>query len=97
MANVYSFQVASYNCRGLNSTKIAYIQSLLKTSTVLFIQEHWLSVDQLKLIGDIDVNFVYIGVSGFDNSDILTGWPYGGCAIWRSDLEARVEILSVNS
>jgi hypothetical protein len=98
MANVHKFQIVSYNCRSFNSMKRAYIKSLSTTSTVLFLQEHWLSADQLKLLGDIDANFVYTGVSGSDNSGILVGRPYGGCAIlWRSDLEARVDILSANS
>jgi len=33
----------------------------------------------------------------FDNSDILLGWPYGGCAIlWRSDIYANVKIIHTN-
>jgi exonuclease III len=96
MDDTHRFQIASYNCRGFNQTKNAYIKSLLATSAVLFLQEHWLSTDQLKLLGDIDNNFIYTGVSGFDNSDILSGRPYGGCAI-MSDLEARVDVLQTSS
>jgi len=41
---------------------------------------------------------VSCGVSGFDNSDVLAGRPYGGCAIlWRSDLMANVTRLTVDS
>jgi hypothetical protein len=48
----------------------------------------------LELLGDIDANFAYTGVSGFDNYDILEGRPYGGCAImWRSDLKVDIVIL----
>ena len=98
MDDTLRLQIASYNCRGFNQTKTAYITSLLASSAVLFLQEHWLSNDQLRLLGDIDDNFIYAGVSGFDNSDILPGRPYGGCAIlWKSDLDARVDILQTNS
>jgi hypothetical protein len=99
MADAPTFQITSYNCRGFNSTKSAYIKSLLTSSVVLFLQEHWLSSNQLiTLLGEIDANFIYTGVSGFDNSDILIGRPYGGCAIlWRSDLVCKVDILPTNS
>jgi exonuclease III len=41
---------------------------------------------------------MYSGVSGFDNSDILLGRPYGGCAIlWRSDSNANVNVIDTNS
>jgi hypothetical protein len=64
----------------------------------LLLQEHWLSEGQLQLLGEIDANFLYAGVSGFDNSDVLTGRPYGGCAIlWRSNLAATINVISTNS
>jgi exonuclease III len=63
-----------------------------------YFQEHWLSEGQLQLLGEIDANFLYAGVSGFDNSDVLTGRPYGGCAIlWRSNLAAKINVISTNS
>jgi exonuclease III len=89
-----SLQIVSYNCRGYNVTKRPYIQSLLPNTDILFLQEHWLSEDQLRLLGDIDSNFIYTGVSGFDCSDVLNGRPFGGCAIlWRSDVLASVTPL----
>lgn len=87
-----SLHIISYNCRGYNLTKRPYIQSLLPNTDILFLQEHWLSEDQLRLLGDIDSNFIYTGVSGFDCSDVLNGRPFGGCAIygdrmcWRPSL-----------
>lgn len=36
-------------------------------------------VSQLPVLGDINiVMFLYIEVSGFDNSDVLTGRSFGG-------------------
>ena len=64
----------------------------------MFLQEHWLSDNQLRLLGDIDSNFVYAGVSGFGKIEILSGRPFGGCAIlWRSNSSVSFEILSTSS
>jgi len=46
MADSRLFRVMSYNCRGFNVHKIAYIRSLLSKTDILFLQEHWLSEDQ---------------------------------------------------
>jgi hypothetical protein len=98
MAESQTFNVLSYNCRGFNKLKSAYIKSLLTNCAVLFLQEHWLSVDQLRLLNDIDADFQCIGVSGFDNSDILSGRQFGGCAfLWRSNLLVTVNTLSACS
>jgi hypothetical protein len=86
------------NCRGFNSSKSAYIKSALTSAVVLFLHEHWLSSNQLALLGGIDANFIHTGVLGFDNWDILIGRPDGGCAIlWRPDLACQVDILPTNS
>ena len=98
MADSSLLRVLSYNCRGFNGHKIGYIKSLLSKTDILFLQEHWLSDDQLRLLGDIEPNFVYAGVSGFGNNEILSGRPFGGCAIlWKSSLPASFKILYTNS
>ena len=98
MSDLIPLTVTSYNCRGLNSSKFNYIRLLLQKTNVLFLQEHWLSEGQLSKLGDIDEKFLFTAVSGFDNKDILSGRPYGGCAIlWRSDMKINVEIIETNS
>jgi len=88
----------SYNCRGLTGNKRSFVKSLLVNYNVAFLQEHRLTDGQLHCIGDIDDKFVYIGVSGFDSSDILDGRWHGRCAIlWRSVLYANVEDIDTNS
>ena len=74
MDDTLRLQIASYNCRGFNQTKTAYITSLLASSAVLFLQEHWLSNDQLRLLGDIDDNFIY---AGYQVSITSTSYPAG--------------------
>ena len=102
MANMHStvksLTFSSYNCRGLNSSKYSYIDSILSKCSVLFLQEHWLSDAQLSSLGSISPNISYTGVSGFDNSVMLMGRPYGGCAIlWQSNLFVSVTPIDVNS
>ena len=89
--------ICSYNCRGFNFVKRDYIQKLLDECDILFIQEHWLSERRLV---DLNVHpqFHMHGLCGFDNSEVLSGRPYGGCAIfWRASKFACVEIVSTNS
>lgn len=98
MADLSTLNIMSYNCRGFNALKSSYIKSLLSGMDILFLQEHWLSDGQLQLLGDIDANFLYAGVSGFGNSDVLTGRPFGGTAIlWRASLLASVDVPPTSS
>ena len=87
-----SLSIISYNCRGYNSVKNSYLNNLLATCDFLFLQEHWLPDDQLVKLGQLNRHFLSHGVSGFGNNEVLSGRPYGGCAIlWRSDMQIRVE------
>ena len=59
----------------------------------MFLQEHWLSERRLV---DLNVHsqFHMHGLCGFDNSEVLSGRPFGGCAIlWRASKFACVEIV----
>ena len=69
----------TFNCRGWNNGKSS-ILDLLPWLIVIFIQEHWLSHDQLCVISDISSDFVAYGVSGMNPYELLLGHPYGGCA-----------------
>jgi len=79
--SVDSLILSSFNCRGFNTTKSSYIASLMSHCNILFLQEHWLADVQLSTLGDICPNLAFTGISGFDNSNVLAGRPYGGCAI----------------
>ena len=89
-----SIVLGSYNCRGYNESKCVYARQLLSKVDILYIQEHWLSDDQMVILGNIDSHFLFTGTSGFDNSNVLPGWPYGGTAIlWRSSLNMKISVL----
>ena len=93
-----SFTIASFNCRGYNEFKVPFIRQLSSQCSVLCLQEHWLSDTQIANLSSISDDFLCTGVCGFDPSAILTGRPYGGCAVlWRSCIDASVDIIDTHS
>ena len=63
----------------------------MKKCDILLVQEHWLLDCDIgeftQFIDDVNVH----GVSGMDNDVLLTGRPYGGCAIvYRKSLNCSV-------
>ena len=58
-----------------------------------FIQEQWLFHEHLSYL-DVDDRFLYHGVSGMDSSIMLSGRPFGGCAIlYRKLLAANISMM----
>ena len=85
--NFNQLKLCSYNIHGFNLSKINYINDLLKQFTVLFIEEHWLSEDQLGKFAQYFPGFSVHGVSALDSSVLLRGRPHGGClVIYRDSL-----------
>jgi len=63
----------------------------------MLLQEHWL-VSQLDILNSVNHNMLYVGVSGFGSLSVLSGRPYGGCAIlWKSNILATVKSIDVDS
>ena len=94
--SVLPVSLISFNCRGFNSTKKTYVNSLLSQCDILFLQEHWLS--ELQLSSFNCLSHYCHGVCGFSTSEVLHGRPYGGCAIfWRQGLCCDVELLDTGS
>ena len=69
----------TYNCRGWRSGS-EYVSALLNSLDLCLIQEHWLLSEHLGTL-DISDEFISIGVSSMDSSDLLVGRSYGGCII----------------
>ena len=55
---------------------------------MVFLQETWLTEQELHILSSIDDRFYAWGTSAMDtSSEVLRGRPYGGTAIlWRKDL-----------
>jgi hypothetical protein len=46
----------------------------------------------------LTLTFLFTGVSGFDNSEVLSGRPYGDCTnLWRTDISTDIRVTETNS
>ena len=85
-----SLRCCSFNCRGWNSGVIT-LKNYIDSLDLCFIQEHWLHSDHINQVRDISPDFLSVGVSGMNNSDLLLGRPYGGCSIlYRKSLSSCI-------
>ena len=88
--SVDSLLLVSYNCCGWNTG----LPAVLDLLHICLIQEHWFFEEQLNLL-NIHNDFLSIGVSGMESSNLLHGRPFGGCAIlYRRSL---IPVLSVSA
>ena len=91
-------RLVSYNCHGYNETKLPYISYLLTICDIIFLQEIWLSESQLSSLNNINSSHLSTGICGFSNDAVLTGRPYGGCAIlWPANLKGSVHFVETNN
>lgn len=68
-------RIGSYNCRGFNLQKSAYIKMLLDGVDIFFVQEHWLTESQLCLFNDVSADFSFTAGSGIVSYEVLSGRP----------------------
>jgi len=96
--NYNALRLMSYNCRGYNSYKREYLSRVIMNCDILYIQEHWLCTEQIGQLRDVSADFHVVGVSGFDNKEVLRGRPYGGTAIlWRKDMHVCIDNIETHS
>ena len=98
LAMSYSLRVTSYNCRTLKSS-IDNVRQLCDTHDIIFLQETWLSNDELSLLKCLHADFYADGVSAMDTtSGILIGRPFGGIGIlWRKSIGACIQVHKYNT
>ena len=91
-------KLVSYNSRGFNESTQQYLHQLLSECDILFLQEHWLTETQVHDLSSFYVTHLACGVSGFGNDEVLSGRPYGGCALfWRSSLSVTpVKVVTLS-
>ena len=87
MGSARNLTFCTYNCRGHRPDRIEYIKKLLHTCDILFLQEHWLFTPNIvsfaNSVGGVNIH----ATSGMNESELLMGRPYGGCAIlWKKSL-----------
>ena len=66
---------------------------------IIFLQETWLSNDELSILKCLHADFYADGVSAMDNtSGILIGRPFGGIGIlWRKSIGACIQVHKYNT
>ena len=70
--------ISLYNCRGLNTAKLAYVNKFFAESDFVFLQEHWLYNDDLPSLANINSSLSYHGCSGMYDNKLASGRPFGG-------------------
>ena len=88
----------SYNSTGLGQDKVDYIQHFIQSHTPDFflLQETWLLSANVAKLACFDSNYMFHGVSGVNDSELLRGRPYGGVAIlWHKKWNRYVKRVNV--
>lgn len=74
-------RLCSYNSHGMGTGRIEYIRFLLNECDVLLVQEHWLLKEQFASFESNFSNAHLYAVSGMKSDVLVSGRPFGGCAI----------------
>jgi len=94
------FGICSYNLHGLNQGK-PLLDDLCKQFSIIFVQEHWLSTEQLYKFDSISSDFLCFSKSSMDNvcsTGVLKGRPFGGLAIFvHSKLSPHTKFVAADS
>ncbi len=88
---ILPLRMCSYNAQGLaTGASWGYMNDLMKTNDLIFVQETWLRKSQDHLFTDNIRNADFTSVSAMDDAELTIsnpGRPHGGCAIlWNSSL-----------
>ena len=94
----HKLTLITYNCQCANDLKLPFFIELVQDCDFLLIQEHGLSKSQLNWFDKIGTDISSHCVCAMDERVMLTGRPYGGCAIlWKNDLNINVEPIGSDS
>jgi hypothetical protein len=97
MASQNPLRLCTYNSRGHGPGRLDYIRLLMSKCDVLFIQEHWYFDTEISSLESSIGNIQVYGVSGMDDTELLTGRPFGGCAILiNNDLKCKFTPIQLN-
>ena len=80
-----TLNVCSFNCKSIK-TSVTELNDLCTNHDFVLLQETWLSRPELPMLSQINSSFTGYGIYSMDEeSQILSGRPFGGIAIlWRN-------------
>jgi exonuclease III len=89
--------ITSFNCKNLKSS-VEELNELLVNCDILVLQETWLFESESTLLGQLNKDFYYKGISAMDTElGIITGRPYGGLGLlWRKSLSLKCSPVLYN-
>jgi len=82
--NLGTLRISTYNLHGFKNSW-SYLQQLLDSNDIVFVQELWLYDSELSMLNMLSESFVVHAQSGMDNSvqkGMHIGRPYGGVAVF---------------
>ena len=87
-----ALRVTTYNCRSVKSS-IEEVKFLCGVSDIVFLQETWLTPNEIGVLHSIHPDFNAIGTSAMSEAvqqGMICGRPYGGLGIlWRKSLSVK--------
>ena len=91
--DVSALNIVSFNCNGVLG-KLPAINELCLRADIVMLQETWHMPSQAVLFERINPGFAAYSVSAVDDSELLSGRPYGGLVIlWRKTLGFYSKII----
>ena len=86
-----NIRIATYNSHGSGAGRLEYVKKLSNNHDIILIQEHWLVPQQFHMYNNMLSNFNSHCISGITDGKLLSGRPYGGCAVlWNKNIKASV-------
>ena len=98
MLSFNSTTVASFNSTGLSASRMDYISEVLSNHKIdiLLLQETWLGSKTMDKLSNIHKDYLYHGISGMDENELIMGRPHGGIGIlWRKEFGLLIKPISV--
>ena len=92
-----TFKLSSFNCKNVKSS-MQDVRLLCDKSDIVFLQETWLSLQELPSLSTIHSDFYGRGISSMIDSDgVRVGRPFGSLAVlWRKTFGTVLTIESLD-
>ena len=92
MDSFNNIKIFSINCAGVTN-KIPLIRDICASYDLIFLQETWLTPDNINLLSTVHADFCSHSITAVNLHEPLIGRPHGGLSIlWRRTLGLKCSI-----